>query len=407
MSWAAVVGGGVSLAGGLLGKPKTGGAELQPFQTQGLESGNAAVNPDTGTIDLNVTGASADIQDKLLRVAQGNLDGGKNRNFLDLINNLSRSQIPGLFGEQQNNLSNVLSPQAALNAAGQFGALGDASALFGLQGLSGAFDGQNTDALSAEVAQRGFGALDSGSFNDLAAQRLTSLRDQARPAEENAVNRKFNSLFNQGRLGTTGGQEGLGRLAEAQNQADLGRQINSLDFAQNQRNQENQFGSNLLGQAFAGFGNQNNLNLNRGNFGANLFSGASQNFAGQLGAFGTFDQSTLSAGQNRLANAQNLFGFGQNAQSANFDQMLKALGASQSIDSGVLDQAKLAASVGQAQGQGGFNAGQLAGPNPFGTALAGLGNSISNSGGFDFGGLFGGGKGNAEVVAPPANPFRF
>jgi hypothetical protein len=284
---------------------------------------------------------------------------------------------------------------------------------FGQQGLRAAFGGPTAAGLGSEVTQRGLGLLDSAaptSFNDLAAQRLTALRDQARPGEQRAVDAKFNNLFASGRLGTEGGARGIQALADSQNQADLGRQINSLDFAQGQSNQERAFaaqqqqlGASLVGQGFQGIGMDQARAMGLGNMGANIFGMQGQTEAARLGAFQTADQSAISRGQRRLGEAQAMFGFGDALTQTGLDRSAQQLGMSQSMDQALLDQARLGASVGQAQSTAGANAGALAmkGANGgVGTALAGFGTGLSNmsteqrSGVNDFfGGLFGGGGG--------------
>lgn len=120
-------------------------------------------------------------------------------------------------------------------------------------------------------AQQSLG--DIGGADAARLRTLSNLRSQALPGQERAVDRTLTNLFSRGRLGTTGGANVIGRLAEAQNQQDLGFQLaanqegrntqnNALGLAQGQAN----IGQSLLGQqdsllnsAFNRFGQTTNL----------------------------------------------------------------------------------------------------------------------------------------------------
>jgi hypothetical protein len=127
--------------------------------------------------------------------------------------------------------------------AGQQGQLGQAIGQFQQrqQGQMGQL-GQ----ISNFAAQRGAGLLgqDTGQVRQ---QELDLLRSQARPAEERAVNAKFQNLFSRGQLGTTGGANQIGALASAQENADIGRQLAATQTAQAQQAQNFATGQGLLG----------------------------------------------------------------------------------------------------------------------------------------------------------------
>lgn len=208
-------------------------------------------------------------------------------------------------------------------------------------GLSNLFNLSGTAARAGQdmMARRG------GTFNNLAAQRLRSLREGARPAEERAIDQRLNALFSQGRLGTTGGSQVLGELALQQELADQNRIVESQNFAQQQQNVEAQqalqaqgLGANLLGQAQQGAAQgisagQNLLGLSLGSeqFGRSLGAQLGQFGLGQLPGLrgmsqqqaqflsslgeqqrGTNLQAALSAAGQDQARAQALSGLGLN-----------------------------------------------------------------------------------------------
>jgi len=120
----------------------------------------------------------------------------------------------------------------------------------GARGLAGEIAGAGGELLRGAQAP---------SFNQLAAERLSALRGQARTGEERATQSAIERLFSQGRLGTTGGQRALGELARAQEEADIARTVAAQDFAQQQQNiaaqqalQRQQLGAGLLGTGLAG-----------------------------------------------------------------------------------------------------------------------------------------------------------
>jgi len=399
----ALIGAGVGAAGSAYASSQQrkaaeaagAGAAFQPYAVQGIGGSGVGFEfgPDGPKISAQLGGAEQDIRSAALTGAGNELIfGGQNQGLQDTIRRQTAGSIPGLFAEQQGILRNTISADAGLSAAQDFGRMGAQQNAFGLQGLQAAFNGPNAGALTQNSMERGNQLLDTAggsSFNDLAAQRLTALRDQARPAEQRAVDQKFNNLFASGRLGTEGGARGIEALATSQQQADFGRIINSQDFANSQQNQERAFqqnqqqlGTQLLGQAFAGTGQDQAQAAQLGNLGASQFGAQGQSVQNQLQARQGVDQFNISTGQARLQGAQSLFGFGDAMEQTSLNRAGQQLGLSQSIDQGLLDQARLGASVGQAQSTANANAGQIAmagHSSPFGSAVAGLGAGIASN----------------------------
>jgi len=63
------------------------------------------------------------------------------------------------------------------------------------------------------------------SFDSTRDSALNTMRTQAMPEQQRAVDSTLSRLFAQGRLGSSGGANIMGRLSEAQNQQDLGFQL--------------------------------------------------------------------------------------------------------------------------------------------------------------------------------------
>lgn len=89
----------------------------------------------------------------------------------------------------------------------------------------------------------------SKDFGDLRDEELSTLRELARPEEEQAAASTASRLYNQGALGSTGGALQMQELEEAQADADLKRQQASIDLANQQKQmgmEQAQLGSGLL-----------------------------------------------------------------------------------------------------------------------------------------------------------------
>lgn len=228
--------------------------------------------------------------------------------------------------------------------------------------------------------------------NQAASQYTDLLRQQAMPEEQRAVNSTMSNLFGTGRLGTTGGANVMGRLAEAQNQADLARQIAGQQFGLQQQlqaqagldaalnaeqgRQLGAFGANQTGML-----NQFGLAQSLASTGANLYGSAYNNAALGMGigqqadTFGfnrlmglnqaefdralTLNDMNYSRTQDRFNRAFQLFG-AENALNqqdlANFQGLL---GGQHANNQQLLDLARIGASVGQAQTAAGAQSAML------------------------------------------------
>jgi hypothetical protein len=434
----ALIGAGVGAAGSVISsknaakaaKNAAAGAEFSPVGIRGIGGSSATVgiNRDgSERIQLKFGQDQEAIRDRLLADANLNAQGlGQDQVLAGQIQGATQDNILSDFGTLRGIGQNT--GQESLLSAQNFARMGQQQDAFGQQGLNAAFGGPSAAGLTGIAQQQGQSLLNQPgptSFNDLAGQRLSALRSAARPGEDRAVDSKLNNLFGSGRLGTTGGVRAIGELGLQQELADQNRIINSQDFANSQQNQERQFrqnqqglGSQLLGQAFQGVGQDQSRGLGLGQLGAGQLNQRGATEAARLGAVQTGDQANLSQGQRRLASTQQLFGFGQALEDRTLDQTAQQVGITQTMDQNLLDQGRLSGSVGQAQASAGANAGALAmkgASSPFGAALQGLGSGLASSGGGSggsnfFSGLFGGNSGsgqqlfNSQTGAPLQGP---
>lgn len=202
-----------------------------------------------------------------------------------------------------------------------------------------------------------------GSSGDQArASTLANLRAQARPGQDRAVSSALTSLFNTGRLGSTGGANVIGRLAEAQNQQDLGFQL----AAGAEGRAVTGLQENLLNSAFGRFAQTSQLanDLNRSRFG---IASAGREF-----------------GQQDFANSLALAQLPGQLQSQQLQLALQALGGQQGINSQVLENFGAGLSTSQAAANArigsGSNIARIAQNPNFGLSpLDALGGAISNN----------------------------
>jgi len=282
------------------------------------------------------------------------------------------------------------SPEEALTsqAAGAgLGLLGEGAA--GARSLTGTLAGAGGELLRGAAG-------DAPSFNQLASERLASLRQAARPQEERTTQAALERLFSQGRLGTTGGQRALGELAQAQEQADIARTIAAQDFAQQQQNvlanqaiQRGQLGLSALGGALGGqqfltgtgtgllgmgtqvgqfgrtlaeqargtdintllsaTGQDVGARMGQAGLGQGLFGLGTQLPSTIFGAQQAADQAQLSRGAQRIAAAEGLFGFGQQARAGELGMGLDVMNAQRMQFDPLIQLTNIASGMGGAQ----------------------------------------------------------
>lgn len=318
--------------------------------------------------------------------------GGFGQDAIDFANFGGSAALPGAFGSAMD--ASMQLPTGAVDAFTNFSAgnaaLGQAFGANAL-GTAASFAGQQT-GINEGIAQQLFGfgsdALNNTDFSSLAADQLSRQRAFARPGEERAVNSKFQNLFNRGALSSTSGERQLGELALTQELADIQRVNSAEGFANMLQQQNRSFGLNAFGAGLGARAQDQSFNLNA----ANTFGGLGLNAlsfgqnAGQAGLNTQLGFSELinSRGQQRLANAQGLLGFGQQLNMGNFGQLMQLFGGIGAMNtqmqnlmalSGNLSAQRSAANAGAS----GFAVGSAG--SPFGSFLQGIGQGMLTGGG--------------------------
>ena len=264
---------------------------------------------------------------------QGNIGFGLGGGFFNdpnFQNAFQNNDIGGAFQGAQSGLQQQFQG-AGQGLGGLFGNASGVNNIFaqniaqGPQDLTGGRQDQLFNFGSNFLGQAGQGQ------GALIQQNLDASRALAQPFENRQRLAAENSLFGQGRTGTTGGAQEFGDLLSFQGQNDQRRILNAQQLGLQQQGQLGQLGlqsfgqgSNLFGQNLQGFGQ------NIQGFGQS--GGLAQGLQGQ-GFQQAFQQlqGNQSAGQQRLQNAQNLFGLGQESFGQGFNQGLAGIDSQQQL----------------------------------------------------------------------------
>lgn len=390
---ASLIPAGISILGGLLSggadkganQAAAAGAQFNPFNVAGA---GGAVDFSGQNVSISADPQTQMLQQLLQSGAMQNLSGGGAQGgFRDFASQLGSEGIPGLFSGAQ-----AASSQIPSGAFGAFGEQAAAGANLGFTGGAGALGlsqqfGTSQTGINEPLAQglfgRGMQAFGQTDFSGLAADQLARSRALARPGEERAVNAKFQNLFSRGQLGTTGGAQQVGALAQAQEGADIQRQFGADQFANMLGQQNRQFGMGLFGQGFGARAQDQAFNLGAGQ----LFSQQGQGLLGfgagqaQAGLGAAVGESNLvnQRAQQRLSNATSLFGFGNELQQQQFQQGIQGAGASSQINQDLRNLLALSGNLSSAQAGAGANAGRFTaetGFSPFGEVLQGVGENV-------------------------------
>lgn len=339
-------------------------ADASQFRPWNINTDQGQVTFNGGNIYSTMSGPQRQLQDYLQSTGQG---------FLGQLGNLGATGGlgSGLQGAYQQYLNSPgLGQDQMEHLVNQ--AYGQAMGPNPFAGLQSQF--QN-------ASQQSLQSLGSFDPQTAAAQYTSLLRGQAQPENQRAVDSTVQNLFNRGRLGSSGGAEVLGRLAEAQNQQDLGFQLAGQQYGGAEQNRVAGLAQALGSQAGA-----------FGNFGL-------QNQAQGMNTFGNLVNMDQSRINNRFINAMNMFGMGN----SNMTQ-LGALGGSlinqsQGMNQNQLAQIGLGIDSGRATSAGGAAGSAMlpmvaqaqgnqasAYANMFGSALGAFGNYYqSNQGLNNFG----------------------
>lgn len=316
--------------------------------------------------------------------------GGFGQGAMDFANLLGQN-LPQMW----NQADIAADPSSALAAGNMFGNFAGQNALFGQQqgmnmlGLAQQF-GMNPAGANEGIAQQanqfGLAALNNTDFSQLANDQVARMRTLARPAEEQAVNAKFQNLFNRGTLSATSGQRGLGELAQAQEMADIQR-INTADtFAQGLKQMNQNFGMGMLGTGLQARAQDANFNAQMastfGNLGQGMMGFGQQAGGQQFNTALGLNELINTRGQQRVQNALGLMGFGNTLDQSNLNATLGMFGGIRGIGMDLRDLMGMSITGGDARAQAGARqAGFTAqtGFSPLGSFLGGLGSGIMGS----------------------------
>lgn len=210
-----------------------------------------------GNVDL---GAFGDLQ-SMFSGAAGDALGS-----LDFSGGIPQD-VMSAFGALQSRLNPGVDPMLGRLFQSQQQAGGVAG-----QALGDLFGGNPQASLMAQLFQ-GAGGLAGqlgSSYEGVRDSTLANLRSAALPENQRAVDSTLTKLFSEGRLGSTGGANIIGRLAEAQNQQDLGFQL----AAGQEGRAANQDVLSRFQSLFSGGQDLAGLDLERMNSAFDRFSGA-------------------------------------------------------------------------------------------------------------------------------------
>lgn len=343
-------------------------SKFTPYNTS-TPGGGVAFGPGQQAMG-QFSGANQGIYDQLQGLAGGLLGGNsQTAGYQNFANSLGNGGIQNLF---QSSMS-----QNGMNPMGQY-----LSAIGQLQGLGG----QNQQAINGLFGSLGANPFQQGQdmfgqAQGLAGQDQTSLinsnldllRQQAKPLEQQQTSDLMDTLYGQGRMGSTGGGLDITAFAKGLGQADVSRQMAAQQLGLQAQNQNFQ-GAGILGNLGAQ-SNQSALGMlgqlgNYMNTGSNL---ATQGY----NTAANYSDLTNSRSQQDLSNGMNLFGFGNQLGQQNYNQGINALGASQNMDTSLRNLISMGGNLGSANSNAGANAMQAylaQGANP----LAAFGSSFAS-----------------------------
>lgn len=322
---------------------------------------------------------------------------------------------PFLRGPAPTTPGEALTSQAARSSLGML-----AEGAGGARDITGVLAGAGGELLRGAAAEQ-------PSFNQMATERLAALRAAARPEEERTTQAALERLFGQGRLGTTGGAQVLGELSRAQELADIQRITSAQDFAQTQQNValenalrrgqlgisaleqarggtqylgelgtsllglgaesglrgrtlEEQARSNTLNAILGGVGTDIEAALGAGRIGTELFGLGAGMPATVFEAQRLADTAALNRGAQRIAAAEGLFGFGQQARGGELGMGLDIMAGLRGQYDPLIQLTNIASGMGSAQSLAALRGGQdvlgsyaspyLAGSGLFGRAAS-------------------------------------
>jgi hypothetical protein len=393
--WGAIAGGALSAAGSLFGsKPKA--PKFNPYSISGSMLGNSVFDKKKKTLTLTPGAELAGFNKQLTDLASQYGGNSPTQGYQDFAMGQVQGQIPGLFdgalGASQvdaNSFNQYM--QQMGGAAGNVGGLAGQAGQMGM-GMFG------PESVGAQMSQGMFGAgmglmgEQAQDYRDVEANRLQMLEQAAAPYEQRAGHALQQNLFNTGRIGTRGGGQNIQDFATGLGRAQTQRALDAQGFAEQLygRDQQAALARNQMGYGMmnAGLGGQQN----QYNIGGNLMGQAGNLYGMQGGMFGNmfqgaqgFNQLTNDRAQQRLQNAQGIFGFGNQLGQQDITTMMGAQSGYLQNAQQLQEQGALGAKIGSAGMQGGSTPGQT---SPFGSFLQGMGGAVAQMqpGMFGFGG---------------------
>lgn len=389
MTWGAVAGAAVSVVGSALTSdsgPKR--PKWRPYDTENLW-GTSSIDRKSKQINQNLSGFAQGVAGDLQSQVAASLASPT----WDMGQSLAQQGVIGTRNDY-NQLQNYqgLDPNVMNNV--------NAMQMRGAQGLTRSFGAmQNPYAQQQMQLGMGFMGAQAGNYDSVMQNRLGLLRQQAQPFEDRAQNSLTSKLFSMGQLGpnSTAGNRNIEAFGQGLAQADTGRQLDAMGFAQGLYNQDQQYalaqqgmGANMFG---AGVGNYNAQALN------------SANVAGAMGNYGQgmFDTAAnmnnfgYNRAQDRIKASMGLFGFGNTVQTSGQNNaavginMLSGITEEQQRQlNNQLEVTRTAMNRGAVPGQAAPLAQQAAGG-----ALMGLGGEMKD---MDFSNMFGGSGGGGGAI---------
>lgn len=383
-----IVGGAVGLAGSYFGqksknkalKKAAKAAAFNPWNVSG-PGGSAFFDPKSHTASYSLDPISQQLMNMFGGMA--GQTGQYSQGLLPFTQSMA-GLLPGLFSEAQNasqidpsmieQLRGVLNPEIA-RQQGAAGGLFDVAQNY----LSGNGPGMDEAGQLFDLGMGMFGR----SYQDVAADRTGALRQLAAPYEEQARNDMFSALYKKGQLAGPAGKRAFDAFGAGLGRTDLERVLAGQNLAEGIYGRDLQAGLGLTGAGMEGMFRGAGMGLDA----ANLGIGASVN-AGNMsnmlfGGEGMFSDLVNQRAMQRMGNAQGMFGFGMDMQSAELQNALAALSGYQGLINQGRGSLEMGANLGQMGAQAGANQAQYLAQrqSPWGGILQGVGMGMMGMGG--------------------------
>lgn len=388
MVWGQVAGAAIGALGSALGgsdQPQM--RKFKPWDIGNTLLGSVDFNRQDKTLSTTLSPEMRAIADSYMSTANRT---SPTQGFQDFAFGQVQGMLPGLFGGAMD--ASMVDPSVYgrydAQMGGLTGQLAGMNGTAGMLGLQNAMGGGPMGAMAQGMYGQGLGMLGERpqSYNDVAASRLGLLREQAAPFEQRSQDALLQRLQSMGQFGAhTGGNRQIESFGQGLAQADTARQLDAQGFAEQLYGrdlsaalQRNSMGAGLMQAGFGGMLNQGQLGaqflgLNQSGAGmlGNMFG---NQFAGQVGYNDTVNQRA----QQRIQNAQGLFGFGTQLDQQDLATQQGAVNNYLGLNDALLGQARFGADLGRiAMGTGSAPAG--GGINPLGGFLQGVGGAVANT----------------------------